>query len=62
MSQLIAELSIAEVCSYGASTKDPSEDGSSTAHSKRATAKDISDLVDIILPGSKFVMIGHDRG
>lgn len=50
--------------SYGRSTKKPSEDGTHTAHSKRAVASDIVALVDVLYPGGKtaFLLAGHDRG
>lgn len=49
--------------SYGRSAKKPSEDGSHTAHSKRAMAGDIVALIDALFGRNiKVLVAGHDRG
>ncbi|KAG9009109.1 hypothetical protein FRB94_012505 [Tulasnella sp. JGI-2019a] len=57
-------LIIPDLPGYSRSTKKPSEDGTHTAHSKRAVASDIIALVDALFPGTKtkFILVGHDRG
>ncbi|KDQ19788.1 hypothetical protein BOTBODRAFT_27214 [Botryobasidium botryosum FD-172 SS1] len=60
------DILIPDLPGYGQSTKPPSPDGSSRAHSKREWAKDIMDVVDAISePGAasrKIIAYGHDRG
>lgn len=54
---------IPDLPGYGQSRKVASPDGSHSAHSKRAVAADMVTLVDnLIGPGARFVVAGHDRG
>ncbi|KZO95573.1 alpha/beta-hydrolase [Calocera viscosa TUFC12733] len=60
------DLLIPDLPGYGHSKKDPSPDGSSTAHSKREMAKDLVHLIYSLHPacaeGGKVIVYGHDRG
>lgn len=62
------DIMIPDLPGYGNSTKAPSSDGSSEAHSKREWGKDIVEVVDKLLheagqeKGRQFLAVGHDRG